>query len=223
MKAKKVVAGLLVSVMAVSVTACGHYPAEDEIATKMDEYVAGEHYSQTAYEEDDSARKVTVTYVSDERDLEFHLFADKTKSFWQVHFLDDGDVMSNHHFSTDYVHNIHLLYLEDIEDVLDEIYANRDLEWDQNTYRFVTGFTSPDDIPELVDVLVRANEIYAQELNYHSEEWLVDNCFAVVVINYRSEIVDGNRYAFIYLDGVSAADDYYEILNNAVEAVDGAN
>lgn len=223
MKDRRVLAIVLACALATSITACGHYPAEDEITDKMDQYVAGEHYSQTAYEEDDSARKVTVTYVSDERDLEFHLFADKTKSFWQVRFLDDGDVTSNHHFDTDYVHNVHLLYLEEIETVLGEIYASRDTNWDQNMFRFVTGFTSPDDIPGIVDVLVRANEIYAQELDFHSEDWLTEYRFAVVAINYRSEIVDGNRYAFIYLDGVSTADDYYEILNNAVEAVDGAN
>lgn len=217
MKAKKVVAGLLVSVMAVSVTACGKYPANSSVRNKAEEYMAGEDCTEISSSKEDGV--IVITYESDERDLEFHVYGYRTKKIWELTTADGFGDITTPTYGTDYYEQITELYYDDIADVLDEMSA---ASTDENRHRFDVRFDDPSDVDAIVEILVRANAIYAQELEYHDAEWLGEHEFCTVVFNYISpNSTDGRHYAFTHIDGLSTAEDYEEELNRVIDYVDG--
>lgn len=214
---KRKLSVLLILAMTLSLCGCTRYPTKCALKKEANVIMAGEDCSQIDY--DKQSGGIVVTYKSNERDLEFHVYGERTKNIWELTTADGFDVLTDPSISSDYVQQVHDIYIDDVTSILEDYTYEQTIDKYRCNYKI--AFDDPADVPELVELLVRANDIYSEELDYHSEDWVKENYLALVVINYCSDNVsDSYHYAFIYIDGVSTAEDYEAELYRVINHVD---
>ena len=194
----------LTALLAVTMlTGCGAHGrlyGKSKVLKCMEDEVSQEKYSLKSVEKVPDADVSTeiYTFQSKDRDLEF--VAKNTRSS----VFPDSAVYGRA-IIPQYVEAVHGYYQDDIENILE----NSDLVIDGKRI-YVESY---EDLAGLVDYLTAADDVYKEELNYNSEDWLIDNPYEKyslfvarsdsINVNFTSLAINGTWSSDKMLDYVS--------------------
>ena len=162
---KSIFLSVMVFVAVTMLTGCGaqgRLYGKSKVLEYMEDEVPQEKYSLKSVEQVPDADVSTeiYTFQSKERDLEF--VAENTRSSV---FVDSA--VYGRAIVSKYVEAVHEYYQDDIEDIL----KDSDLAIDGKRI-YVESY---EDLASLVDYFAAADDVYKEELDYNSEDWLIDN------------------------------------------------
>ena len=148
----------------------GSVPSKSKVLKYVNE-ICNEKYELVSTEEVSSDPKdVRYTFKSTERELEFHADA-----YRQSHgIVNGGTLYYTPEIRTDYY-----------KERLDEIFASFD---SQDRYDYYVYVRDTSEIDDMAEAIVKANELYQEELNFNPKEFLEDNALTTIcVLAYPDE------------------------------------
>ena len=162
---RRVLLFLLLTLVITTQTGCGAQGklyGQSKVLEYMENAVPQEEYTFESMEKvDDTDVPMEIYHFrSKERDLEFVAKNTRTSIF-------DNAAVYRKTIVSEYVEGVHELYRDDAESILDDSGLTID---DDKIY-----IESYDDLVDLADYFVDADDLYKNELDYNSEEWLIEN------------------------------------------------
>lgn len=165
---KGIKVGVIIVIMSL-LTGCkskyGSVPSQSEVMAEVERTCINESYTYEGKETDSGRpKKVTYTFVTEGRGLEFHGISTL------VHPRVLGNVVAYYEgaVSCDYAKAVANLYHDDIVKIFSQVdYFNskeRTFDVDINC-----------NVDEIVDIICQAQDVYAAELEYNSQDWLIEN------------------------------------------------
>lgn len=201
---KKIVRFFLISVLCLtSLTACktkyGSIPDEQEVLEKVNATIENENFELVGKEEvDSSPKKCIYTFRSTDRDLEFQA----TSTLELRKFLSDSTLDYKGVVEVNYVEAVKALYAQEM---IDELKKTGLYEDDRE------GFLIHNDEELFIvwEALYEADQIYAKEKEYNSENWMKKNPALKVELDF---IIDGEAYSGtkICLTGIMSKEEIKE-------------
>lgn len=187
-------------------TACGKIdddiPGKSEVLAFTENIVPQERYKFDHVEHVSGAMpKEDIYYFeSKDRDLEFTVV-----STLKPVGIDATIAGYDPCIYSEYAKCVHELYLDDIEDVLDELDHDS-----RGRYRYY----SYAELEDIVDIIIEADEIYSAESKYNDEDWMEENPVDKVSIYLISYDEDGDEdflgAQYVKLTGNLDYDEVYE-------------
>lgn len=173
----------------------GKYFSDKEVIREVEMLTGTEHVMMLGKEE--KSGYILYTFRTDIRNIEFTVAS---------YPAGDSGLYNPANITEDNYRNaIHALYDERIQAICDEIY---DIDgW--------AIFTNRSELHDLVIRIEEMDEIYREELQYHSSAWVKNNCITVVGLTRRDAGEDkGDFSCTVKLDGTINADELEEYICN---------
>lgn len=179
MKKKTILAGIATIAASLLLSGCGgptgKVPGDSEVKKYVKENISEECELVSKELVKESPKEIAYNYKSKKRDLEFRVYAFRQNvGMYELKIYEPA-------IRTNYEYCIKQYYANDIKAVLDK-YKNGD----SSSYLLLSSI---DQLDDMVDALIKVNDIYAQERNYNSQTYL-----------------DQHPYDIIYVDAVIAPD-----------------
>ena len=203
---RKVVTGILVCIFALSLVGCGpdgKLYKKAYVIRKVADNVPSEKYKFVKKETVSDANVSTEIYYfkSLDRDLQFRAINTRVPAFFESGLYTKA-------LQIKYADDIHELYEDDINRVLESYGYSTD-----RSRFYVYSF---DDLKRVAEGITKADDVYKNELNYNSAEWLLDNPAKRCLITLRQEKEDGKGENYeiggIFLDGTWNYEMLYDYL-----------
>jgi len=183
-KAKGMVRGALV-LLFLLLTGCGdidgEIPGKEEVLSFMQGEVPGEHYVFDRVQSEEGAlpQKDIYYFKSTDRELEF-----TAVSTLSAVGMDATIAGYKPCIYSQYPAGVHSLYSEEIDAILEELPRDS-----QNVY----CYDSYDDLARVASIIIRADEVYKQELAYNTQEWMNENPIKTISVRYIYTGEDGKE------------------------------
>lgn len=238
MKMKTIAAVCLVAMSVTWLTGCSgrsinkySVPSKKEVMKYVDELCPSEDVDYEVSEGKGKyygEKQVIYEFSSNERDMEFEVIAtcqcDSYFTFVWSKTIEET-----------YRNNIRMYYKDEIEDVFEKYDDSLDtaryvdsstLEDPEYDYalasHLIVEIDSYEDMVDLVDFCHELNEIYAQEKEFNSKDWMEEN--PLFWLEIRFDLSDNTRkYNKFSIDGNDDYDDTYDDLMDMYEEVYGAD
>lgn len=162
---KSVILLLLLTVAVTMLTGCsahGRLYGKSKVLNYMEKSVPREEFTFESKEKVDDADVSTEIYHfrSKERDLEFTAINTRSSIFTDAAIYQRTIIPK-------YIEGVHELYREDTESILN----NSGLKIDNNRI-YIDSY---ENLVCLAEYFAAADDVYKKELNYNSEDWMIEN------------------------------------------------
>lgn len=173
----------------------GKYFSDKEVISKVEKFTGTEHV--TMLRKEDKSGYILYTFKTDMRNIEFTVAS---------YPAGDSGLYNPASITEDNYRNaVYALYDERIQAILDEIY-------DVDGWAI---FKDRSELHYLVKQIEEMDEIYREELEYHSPAWLKNHSVAVVGLSRKDDLEDkGDFSCTVKVDGTVNADELEEYICN---------
>lgn len=197
---------LLFSLMVLPLMACtdidGDLASEKDVLQKVKEEVPSEKYEYVKVEHftDKSPKEDIYYFKSKDRELEFQVLS-TLHSFG----IDGATLGYDEYIYVKYAEAVHELYMDRVNQVFEELSVDKRGNYCYQSY---------DDLKDIAEKLVKADQIYKEELQYNSAEWIADNPVCTIWFAYQWIDENGQQDSFktfsVSLDGTISYDEVYD-------------
>lgn len=205
----KPIGAVVVSILMLSsLTGCSHKPTRKGADSFLTQIAPTEKCEVVDLSGDHD--EIKVTYSSKERDLVFHVngikgikTATTSSSFEDIIYPK---------YTSDYVEQVHNIYMDEITDSLDEIgaYEKKYVSFPLHP-EYYYDFNNDTDFDTLADEIYEIDQIYAAELEYNDEEWMTKNLILTIMVRSES---DYKNHVTIRINGLNSLEDIKDSLDD---------